>query len=185
MQGWIKLDRNILKWGWYTNGNTFRVFIHLLLTANIEDSEFDGKTIHRGQAVISYESIARTLKMTFSEVRTSFLHLKSTEEIAITRCSKYSVVTVVNYDKYQSYTNPSQSNSQTETQSLDNHFAITSQHNKNIRNKEYKNINNARTRTREKSSILKKVAAHVFNAREDVGYDQILTDVGSLITEDG
>ncbi len=177
MQGWIKLDRNILKWGWYTNGNTFRVFLHLLLTANIADSEFDGKIIRRGETVTSYENIARTLKMTFSEVRTSFLHLKSTEEITITRYSKYSVVRVVNYDKYQGN---SQGTPQAETQSLDNHFAITSQHNKNIRIKELKN-NNARTRTREKSifSGFKKTAAHEYDSRPDADKGNVYTDIES------
>ena len=35
--GFIKLHRKILKWEWYDEPNTMRLFIHLLLTASIED----------------------------------------------------------------------------------------------------------------------------------------------------
>ena len=33
MSGWIKLHRKITEWEWYSDANTFRVFMHLLLTA--------------------------------------------------------------------------------------------------------------------------------------------------------
>jgi hypothetical protein len=32
--GYIKLYRSLLKWEWYDDSNVFRVFMHLLLTAN-------------------------------------------------------------------------------------------------------------------------------------------------------
>ena len=45
---YIKLDRNILNWRWYKDANTFRLFIHLLLKANIRDHDFEHVTIRRG-----------------------------------------------------------------------------------------------------------------------------------------
>ena len=39
--------------------NTFKVFMHLLLTANFSDQKFKGMTIKRGQRVASYESLAK------------------------------------------------------------------------------------------------------------------------------
>lgn len=169
MQGWIKLDRNILKWGWYTNGNTFRVFLHLLLTANIEDSEFDGKTIRRGEVVTSYSKIAPTLKLSYEEVRTAFCHLKSTGEITITRYSKYIVVTIVNYNEYQS--TPTQNPAISPNQSPIKAQSLPT-HNKNIRIKELKNIYNTRTREGFFSGFIK-TAAHNFNSRSDINYDDV------------
>lgn len=37
MEGWISLYRKILNWEWYSDANTFRLFIHLLLQANHEE----------------------------------------------------------------------------------------------------------------------------------------------------
>lgn len=97
----IKLDRNIQGWRWYTNANTFRVFIHLLLNANIESHDFEHIKIKRGELATSYENIANTLKMTIQQVRTAISHLKSTGEITIKRYSKFQVISLTNYSQYQ------------------------------------------------------------------------------------
>ena len=48
MNGWIKLHRKILDWGWYSDINTRVVFIHLLLLANFDDRYYLGKKIKKG-----------------------------------------------------------------------------------------------------------------------------------------
>lgn len=97
----IKLDRSILTWRWYQDANTFRLFLHLLLTANIKPSSIGEITIGRGEVAVSYMSVANTLKLSIQEVRTAFRHLKVTGEITITRYSKFSVISIVNYESYQ------------------------------------------------------------------------------------
>ena len=99
----IKLDRNITRWGWYTDANTFRVFIHLILDANIEDSNFDTITVHRGETVISHQHLASELNLSVKQIRTALEHLKKTDCVAITRHSKFLVVKVLNFEKYQDY----------------------------------------------------------------------------------
>lgn len=99
---WIKLDRNILGWRWYTDANTFRVFVHLLLNANIADHDFRDETIHRGELATSMGHIAESLGITYKNVRTALMHLVSTQEVAIKRRPKYIVISILNYDKYQS-----------------------------------------------------------------------------------
>ncbi|MGN1480375.1 hypothetical protein [Porcipelethomonas sp.] len=99
--GYIKLNRKILEWRWYKNGNTIRLFIHLLLTANISDKDFEGLTIKRGQKLTSYPHVSAELGMTIKEVRTALEHLKKTGEVAVSKYPKYSVITVLNYDRYQ------------------------------------------------------------------------------------
>ena len=98
---WIKLDRNITKWGWYQDANTSRVFIHLLLKANIEDKMFMGVPVKRGEYIATYPKLARDLNLTEKQVRTAIKHLKGTGEVAVKTYSKFSLVSIENYDKYQ------------------------------------------------------------------------------------
>lgn len=99
--GYIKLHRKLTKWEWYHNANTFRVFIHLLLTANYEPRRFEGKVIDRGQRIASLSSLAKELKMSVREVRTSLEHLKSTGEISLIPTARFTVFTINNYEEYQ------------------------------------------------------------------------------------
>jgi DNA replication protein DnaD len=97
----IKLNRKILKWRWYQDANTFRLFVHLLLIANVTDRDFEQTTIRRGQLVTSVAHLSRDLKISVKSVRTALEHLKSTGEVAISTTSKYSIITIKNYDEYQ------------------------------------------------------------------------------------
>ena len=102
MNGAIFLDRKILDWEWYTNINTKVVFIHLLLKANWKDARWQGKIIKRGQLVSSIASISEQTALTPKEVRVAISHLISTGELGKQTTNKYTVFTVLNYDKYQS-----------------------------------------------------------------------------------
>lgn len=97
----IKLDRNILDWRWYKNANTMRVFLHLLINANVTDNDFETITIHRGEVAASYKSIADALVLSVQEVRTAIKHLKSTGELTVTKYSKFQVFSIVRYSSYQ------------------------------------------------------------------------------------
>lgn len=97
----IKVDRNILNWRWFQDANTFRVFMWLLLNANIKRNGFMGVDIERGQVATSYGSIAAHLKMSVYSVRTAFSHLKATGEVTVKKYPKFQVVSIVCYDKYQ------------------------------------------------------------------------------------
>ena len=99
---YIKLFRSLEDWRWYKDANTMRVWIHLLLHANIKDCDFEKITVHRGQLVTSYASLAEALDLSVKNVRTAIDHLKSTGEVASKIYSKYQVITILCYDKYQS-----------------------------------------------------------------------------------
>lgn len=98
---YIKINRSMLDWEWYTDINTTRLFIHLILRANWKDGKFKGTTVPRGSLVSSFRKLADETSLTEREVRTAISHLKSTHEVTHKGHSKYSVFTVVNYDKYQ------------------------------------------------------------------------------------
>lgn len=92
------------KWRWYRDGNTMRLFLHLILTANWEDCDFETITVHRGQRVASRRTLAEEIGMSEREVRTAINHLISTNEVTSVSTSKYTVFTVINYDAYQTAT---------------------------------------------------------------------------------
>lgn len=101
----IKLNRKILKWRWYHDPNTFRLFVHIILKANVTDRDFEKITVKRGQLVTSIAHLSEDLKISQKSVRTALSHLKSTGELTVRATSKYSVITVNKYDEYQKPSN--------------------------------------------------------------------------------
>ena len=95
----------MLNWRWYTNPNTFRLFFHLLLTANYEPKDFETITVQRGQRIVSIQKLSEELNASVRSIRTALNHLKSTNEVTIETTTKYSIITIKNYDMYQSATN--------------------------------------------------------------------------------
>lgn len=115
-QGHIKIDRRILNWEWYRDSNMVHVFLHLLLTANYTDSRFQGFLVKRGQVIIGRMKLATALGLTERQIRTCLNKLKMTNEISIKTTNKFSVVTIIKYDDYQS---SNKKNDQQDDQVLD------------------------------------------------------------------
>ena len=149
-KGFIKLPRELMYWMWYTDGNVFRVFVHLLLNACFEDGEFYGEKICKGQLITGRRVLASELRLSESQVRTALEKLEASGDITIKSTNKYSVITIVNWDFLQNeekfFTKKSQSNHHKKTNQ--------SPHYKKEKNeKNEKKYSNARTREREHSSI--------------------------------
>lgn len=140
----IKIDRNIQSWRWYTNANTFRVFFHLLLNANVYERAFENVMIKRGEVVISYPRLSNSLKLTIQEVRTAIEHLKLTGEITVTKYSKFQVISIVNYGYYQSVPTGKATANQQSTNSQSTVNQQSGQH-------QYKNIKNIKKEKKEKN----------------------------------
>ncbi len=96
--GFVKLPRTMLEWGWLDDGNTLKVYLVLLLSANWKDTEWHGIKLKRGQLISSYPTLAEKCSLSVQEIRTAFSHLKSTGDITVKTTSKFSIVTVNNYD---------------------------------------------------------------------------------------
>ena len=99
---YVKISRKILEWEWYTDINTKVLFLHILLKANWKDGRFQGIEIPRGSFVTSQQNLAMETGLTVKNVRTALKHLENTGEVAVNRHPKFSVITIKNYDKYQS-----------------------------------------------------------------------------------
>jgi hypothetical protein len=98
---YIKMDRNLRFWRWFKNPKTVLVWIWLIMSANIEDHDFEHETIHRGEVATSRKSISAATGLTEREVRTALDHLKSTGEVSVRIRSKYQVITILRYCDYQ------------------------------------------------------------------------------------
>jgi ArsR family metal-binding transcriptional regulator len=100
-EGWIKLHRKFREWGWYKKPETAMLFIELLLSANSKTQEWNGIAVNRGQVVTSRQHLSQMTGISEQSVRTGLIRLKSTSEITIKSTNKYTIITICNYDKYQ------------------------------------------------------------------------------------
>ena len=137
MEGWIKIHRKILEWEWYDDCNVFRLFFHLLLTVNYEDKNWHGTTIQAGQIITSVDKLAGSLHLSTQQIRTAINKLKNTGEITSETTNKYTIITICNFAKYQSFESVEQ---QTKQQTNNNQITNEQQTNNNqiTTTKEYK-----------------------------------------------
>lgn len=98
--GFIRISRKIMKWGWYTDVPTCKLFMHLVLKANFTEGKFKDIIVERGQTVTSYGHLAEETGLSVQQVRTAINKLLSTQEITQDATSSYQVITLCNYDTY-------------------------------------------------------------------------------------
>ena len=143
MNGYIKLHRKLISWEWYTDQNTFKLFIHCLLMANHKPNKWRGIVIDTGEFVTSLEKLSVDTGMTIRQVRTSLQKLVSTEEIEKKTTSQFTQIKVLKYCDYQTseIENDKQNVTQTTNKRQTNDKQTTTNKNdKNIKNdkkKEY------------------------------------------------
>ena len=124
---YIKLFRRLVNWEWYTDVNTTKLFLHCLLMANWKEGQWRGIPYKKGQFFTSLSSLSKETGLTIKEVRTALKHLKSTNEVAIETTSRYTLISVVSFDKYQG-------EGHTDGQTRGKRGANKGQQNKNIKN---------------------------------------------------
>jgi len=100
-EGFVTLQRRILDWEWYDNLPTKVLFIHCLLKANHKDNNWRGVFIKRGQFVTSTNTLANETGLTIKQVRTALKNLEKTKELGKVSTSLSTLISVINYDTYQ------------------------------------------------------------------------------------
>ncbi len=155
-KGWICLHRSILNWEWWSDQNTFRLFIYCLLMANHEDRKWQGKVIERGSFITTLANIKQQTKLSLQQVRTSLAKLQETGEINIKTTNQNTHITICNYAFYQDkkdneqqtgnkqITNEQQTDNKqiTNEQQTDNKQITNEQQTDNKHNNNYNNNNN-------------------------------------------
>lgn len=100
-EAFIKLYKKMLKWEWYDDINTCRLFTHCLLKANWEYTRWHGVDIEPGQFITSLANLAKETKLSVRQVRVALDHLILTGEVTSKGQSKYRIITVNNWNCYQ------------------------------------------------------------------------------------
>lgn len=95
MNGWIKVDRSVLDWEWYTDLNTFKLWMHINLTCNIvPQKRMLGYTLNPGQVITTLPRLAAESGLTLQEVRTALKHLESSGDITQKVTNKFRLITL-------------------------------------------------------------------------------------------
>lgn len=146
--GFIQLGRNFMDWRWYSEGNTVRLFLHLLMSVNYEDKEFRDVTVRRGQRIASLAKLADELGLSVHQIRTALEHLEKTGDVTRSSQGKFTIVTVNSYDDFILPANEGQSggNETAETRQADGSNVIN-----NINNNNYNKDNKAAAAPAEKA----------------------------------
>lgn len=164
MGNWIKIDRKIVNWEWYSDIKVTKLWLHILVKANYKDNTWRGITIKRGQLLTSREKLAVGAGISVSAVRRCLNSLQSTNEITIKTTNNYTLITICNYDSYQNIEefgdqrNDKQTASRT-TNETTNETATTKEYKKD---KEYKN-----------NSVVVDKAREIENFRNEIYGSQI------------
>lgn len=98
---WTKDYPKKLGWGWFTEPLTAHFFEYCCLKANYKDRTWKGETIKRGAFATSLERMSLETGLSVRQVRTAIKNLTETGEITSKATSKYTIISVCNYDIYQ------------------------------------------------------------------------------------
>jgi DnaD/phage-associated family protein len=106
MEGWISLHRKLIENPIFLKPDLLQLFIYCLLRANHKPNKiiFNGKEmiIKRGQFITGREVLSKELKQNGITTYKRLKILENLDILNIKSNNKFSLVTVVNYDLYQS-----------------------------------------------------------------------------------
>jgi hypothetical protein len=104
--GYIKLWRKVCSNGLVQDHKTFTLWIYLLCKATHKpiDMVLEGKKVHLepGQIITGRKALARTLRMSERNIRTCLKRLRNIENVTIKATNKFSIISIINWDRYQS-----------------------------------------------------------------------------------
>ena len=137
METWVKLYRKFDEWEWFTNSDMVHLFIFCMIKANHKPKKWNGITIERGQFVTSLRSLNEATGIPIRKIRTGINRLKSTHELTSKATHQFTILTVCNYDSYQSVENESDTANDTVN---DNQTTNERQQLKNVKNEKNKEL---------------------------------------------
>ncbi|WWS40354.1 DnaD domain-containing protein [Staphylococcus aureus] len=159
MTGWIKLHRKLLDSPIFQNEKLFKVFAYCLMKASHKDhTQLVGRRVvelEKGQFVFGRKRASEELRLKESTVRDYIKLLENLGTIVVKSDNKFSVITIVNYDFYQSEQGRNQHQNDikpTSKQHQSNINPTSKQHQTNTNNNDNKdnnekNVNNEKKKT--------------------------------------
>jgi len=116
--GYIKLWRQFLEWQWFQDSGMVHFFIYLMIRASHKDQMYQGYQVPRGSLVFGRRKASKDTGLTEQQIRTKIFNLKTTHQITIKTTNRFSIITLLNYDRYQTknYEDTTQNNQQNNQQ---------------------------------------------------------------------
>lgn len=127
MEGYVKIFRSILDWEWAGVPEMLSLWLRMLLKAEPKDRRWKGVVIRRGQFVTTVRDLAEESGLSLQKTRTILERLKATQEITQSPTQRYTIVTICNYDRYNSVEDSEQHNQQHKEQHTGNTLATHSE----------------------------------------------------------
>ena len=131
--------RKIMDWCWYKDANTTHFFNYILMKATHKDINLFGVDLKKGQLIFGRHKASEETGLSHRSIRTAITRLKTTSEMTIKSTNRFSIITILNYDIYQSskdindHQNDHQNDKQTTSKRPANDHI---QEHKNIRSKD-------------------------------------------------
>ena len=97
---YIKLDRKIVDWEWFTDGNVLKLWIYILSNVNVKDKNWRGIEVPKGSMIASVNTLAEACEMSVRSVRTCLERLEKTGEISRKTTNKYTLINAIKWEEY-------------------------------------------------------------------------------------
>jgi hypothetical protein len=91
-----------MDWEWYQSPNVSRLYFHLIFKVNFRDKKWQGNLIKRGQLITSNNSLSTELLLSMQAIRTALGKLQDGGYVKVETTNRFTLITVLNYDKFQS-----------------------------------------------------------------------------------
>ena len=98
---WVKAYEKLLDWEWGNDPYVFTFFVKLLLLVNVSTKRWHGRTIKRGQMLTSMRHLEERFGWSHHTIQRILDSLQSTGEITVESDKGGTLITVVNYSRYQ------------------------------------------------------------------------------------
>lgn len=134
LNGFVKLHRKMIEWGWYSDSVVKCVFLHILMVATFKDAQYLGYDLKPGQAVIGLNKLSAELGFSVQQIRTALKKLESTGEITLFSTNRFTIATVENWEFYQCDDYDSNKRATNEQQTDNKQATNEQQHLKNDKN---------------------------------------------------
>jgi len=103
--GWVKIHRQIKSKGYYKKSAYIHLWVHLLLSANHEPKEFMWNDqiiiVKDGQLITGREQLSEQTGIPPTTIERILEMLESEHQIGQQKTTKYRLITIVNWGKYQ------------------------------------------------------------------------------------
>ncbi|MCE1165314.1 MAG: hypothetical protein LWX07_07930 [Bacteroidetes bacterium] len=146
-KGWISVYRQLTDKGFYKKSSYVHLWIHLLLKANHKPKEFpvDGidTKINAGQLLTGRKKLSEDTGIPETTIERILKRFENEHQIGQQKTNKYRVITILNWNNYQSSDRTTDNNRTATGQQMDTNNNAKNEKNENKINRKpfFKNLN--------------------------------------------